>query len=352
MRQAILERAGKFRLADAPTPAPGAGEVRLRVRAVGICGSDLHLFREGRIGDVPIERAGGRSEGKFVPGHECMGVIEEVGAGVDAKLVGRRVAVDPMASCGRCELCLAGNQNLCPNIVFLGHPPVPGCLREHLLLRADQAVPLPDELDDDAAVVLEPLGVALHALRIGKVGPARSAAVLGSGPIGLSCIMLLARMGASPIIATDVLDYRLALARELGATHVFNPAKTDIVSAVKTLTGGRGTDYVLECAGALQTAEQMAEVAAVGGRALVLGIPAADQDTLAFRHSAARRKGLTVFMIRRANQTTRDCIAWALKDRLPLGRLVTHHWPLGKVQEAFETVAGYADGVVKAIVNP
>jgi L-iditol 2-dehydrogenase len=352
VRQAVLEKAGKFRLAEVPRPAPAAGEVLLRVKAVGICGSDLHLFREGRIGDVPIELAGSRSEGKFIPGHECMGVVEEVGSGVDAALAGRRVAVDPMAACGHCELCLAGNQNLCPNMVFLGHPPVGGCLREHLVLRADQVVPLPDELDDDAAVVLEPLGVALHALRIGKVGPARSAAVLGSGPVGLSCIMLLARMGVSPLIATDVLDYRLALAGELGATHALNPARTDIASEVKALTGGRGADCVLECAGAPQTAGQTAEVAAIGGRVLVLGIPASDQDTLAFRHSAARRKGLTVFMIRRANRTTRDGIAWALKDRLPLGRLVTHHWPLAKVQEAFETVAGYADGVVKAIVNP
>jgi len=348
MRQAILERAGKFRLAEAPKPSAGEGQVLLGVKAVGICGSDLHLFREGQIGDVPIERAGGR----FIPGHECMGLVEAVGPGVDRQLLGARVAVDPIAACGHCELCLAGHQNLCPNMVFLGHPPTAGCLQEHLVLRADQVVPLPAALSDDAGVILEPLGVALHAIRVGRVRPAGSAAVLGSGPIGLSCIMLLARMGISPIIATDLLGPRLALARELGAAEAVNAAGADVVAAVRSLTGGRGVDYVLECAGALQTAEQAAETACVGGRILVLGIPPADQDRLAFKHSSARRKGLTVFMVRRSNRTIRDCIRWAGADRLPLDRLVTHHWPIEKVQEAFRTVSDYADGVVKGIINP
>jgi L-iditol 2-dehydrogenase len=348
VRQAVLEKAGRFRLVEAPRPAPGAGQVLLRVKAVGICGSDLHLFREGRIGDVPIERAGGR----FVPGHECMGVVEECGPGVDRKLLGARVAVDPAAPCGGCELCLRGHQNLCPQVVFLGHPPVAGCLQEHIALRADQVVPLPAELGDDAGVVLEPLGVALHAIRVGGIRPGGSAAVLGSGPIGLSCIMLLARMGVSPIVATDLLDDRLALAREFGAAETVNAAKADVAAAVRKLTGGRGVDYVLECAGAAAALEQTAELARVGGRVLVLGIPAADEDRVAFKHSSARRKGLSIFMVRRSNRTIHECIRWALADRLPLDRLVTHHWPLERVQEAFDAVANRTGGVVKGIVNP
>jgi L-iditol 2-dehydrogenase len=348
MRQAVLEKAGRFRLTEAPRPAPGEGQVLLRVKAVGICGSDLHLFREGKIGDVPIERA----EGRFIPGHECMGVVEECGPGVDRKLVGARAAVDPMAPCGRCEICLKGDQNLCPQVIFLGHPPVAGCLQEYVVLRADQVTPLPAELGDDAGVILEPLGVALHTIRVGKIKPGGTAAVLGCGPIGLCCTMLLARMGVSTVLATDLLDERLDLAREFGARETVNAAKADPVAAVRRLTGGRGVDYVLECAGAASALEQTAEVACVGGRVLVLGIPAADEDRVFFKHSSARRKGLSIFMVRRSNQTLRECIRWALADRLPLDRLVTHHWKLDQVQQAFDAVAGHVGGVVKGIVNP
>jgi L-iditol 2-dehydrogenase len=259
------------------------------------------------------------------------------------------VAVEPADSCGRCELCLRGDQNLCPQVRFLGHPPVPGCLQEFLTHRAELLVELPDEISDEAGMVLEPLGVALHALRIGGVRPGGSAAVLGSGPIGLSCIMLLSRMGVSPVVATDLLDYRLAMAREFGARHTLNPARDDVPAAVHKLTNGRGVDYVLECAGAPEALMQSAEVAAVGGRVLVLGIPV--KDEFAIRHTSARRKGLTVFMIRRSNLAARDCIQWTLQDRLPLARMVTHRWPLEKVQEAFETVAACADGVVKGAIR-
>jgi len=348
VRQAVLEKAGRFRLAEAPRPAAAPGQVLLRVKAVGICGSDLHLFREGRIGDVPIERA----EGRFIPGHECMGVVEECGPGVDRGLAGARVAVDPMAHCGRCELCLKGHQNLCPDVIFLGHPPVPGCLQEFVTLRADQVAPLPAELSDDAGVILEPLGVALHAIRVGGLRPGATAAVLGSGPIGLCCTLLLSRMGISVVLATDLLDARLGLARELGARETLNASRDDAVAALRRLTSGRGVDYVLECAGAPEALAQTAELACVGGRVLVLGIPAADEDRVLFKHSSARRKGLSVFMIRRSNRTLSECIRWAMADRLPLDRLVSHHWPLDRVQEAFDAVAGRTGGVVKGIVNP
>ncbi len=343
MRRAVLEGPGRFRVVEADGPAPGPGEVLLRVRAVGICGSDLHIFREARIGGDPVGES-------FTPGHECMAVVEAAGEGVAAELVGRRVAVDPAIPCGSCPACRAGWGNLCPAVRFLGAPPVAGVLAELHAHPAAAVEPLPGELSDDAGMMLEPLGVAAHALRVGRVKAGRSAAVLGSGTIGLSCIMLLSRMGVSPIVATDVLDYRLEAARELGATHVLNPGRDAVSDAVRELTGGQGADYVLECAGEAGTARQMAEAAAIGGKLLVMGIPV--EDRLAFRHSAARRKGLTIAMVRRCNVPLRELVALAVREELPLDRLVSHHFPLEEVQAAFETASEYADNALKVVVNP
>ncbi len=343
MLKAILEGPGRFRVVEVPRPAPGPGEVLLKVRAVGICGSDLHIFREARIGGDPVDAG-------FTPGHECMAIVEAVGAGVDATLVGRRVAVDPSIPCGECRVCRKGWFNLCPAVRFLGSPPVAGVLGEFHVHPAAAVEPLPDGLSDDAGMMLEPLGVAAHAMAVGRVRAGRSAAVLGSGTIGLSCIMLLSRMGLAPIIATDVLDYRLEVAKELGASHTLNPTRDDVPAAVRELTGGQGADYVLECAGEVQTARQMAEAAAISGKLLVMGIPVEDQ--LAFRHSAARRRGLTIVMVRRCNVPLTELIERAVRDALPLDRLVSHHFTLEEVQAAFDIASNYADNSLKVVVSP
>ncbi len=346
MKQAILKAPGTFEIRQAPKPAPEAGHVLVRVLAVGVCGSDLHMFKEGEIGGITIADAGG----PFVPGHECMGIVEDAGAGADESLVGRRVFVEPAIPCGRCRWCLAGEPNVCPHQKFLGLPPQGGCLAEYLAHPGELCEPLPEAIDNDAAVLLEPLAIATHSLdRLGIVGGS-PVVVLGAGPIGLTHVMLLARGGAAPLIVTDLLDYRLELASQLGATHAFNPTRDDVVAAVRDLTAGAGADFVFECAGQDETFRQMVEVAAPAGRVGVVGIPA--EDLLSFRHSAARRKGLDVLMIRRANRTFARALRRTLHERLPLNKLVRHHWPLGQTQQAYETAAAYSAGVVKAIINP
>ena len=346
MKQAVLTAPGTFEVVEAPVPCPGQGEALLRITAAGVCGSDLHLFREGAIGGVTLADAGG----PFVPGHECVGQVEAVGDGADASLVGRRVFIEPAINCGRCRWCLAGRANVCPHHRFLGLPPQGGCLSEYMTHPARLCEPLPDAIDDDAGVLLEPLAIAVHSLdRVGVAGGC-AAAVLGAGPIGLTHVMLLARSGVAPLIVTDLLDDRLAAARELGATCTLNAARDDVPAAVADLTGGAGADFVFECAGAAETFEQMVEIAAPAGVVGVVGIPAADR--LAVRHSAARRKGLDLRMIRRANRTFARALARTLAEGLPLGRLATHHWPLEQTQQAYETGAGYRDGVLKALIRP
>jgi L-iditol 2-dehydrogenase len=346
MKRAVLKARQQFEIRDVPVPAPAAGEVLVRVRAVGVCGSDLHMYQEGAIGGIRIEDAAG----PFAPGHECMGVVEAIGAGVARALIGKRVFVEPAINCGHCRWCLAGKPNVCPNHAFLGLPPQDGCLSEYMTHPARLCEVLPDELGDDAAVVLEPLAIAVHSLDRVAPSAGSAAVVLGAGPIGLTHIMLLARSGIAPLIVTDVLDYRLDLARQLGATHTYNPTRDDVVSAVRDITHGDGADFVFECAGQDQTFAQMVQVAAPAGRVGVVGIPA--EDRMEIKHSVARRKGLDILMIRRANLTFHRALARTLHEKLPLAALVTRHWPLVNCQDAFATAANRQDGVVKAVVNP
>ncbi len=346
MKRAVLKAPGKFEIEDAPVPTPQAGEALVRITAVGVCGSDLHMFREGSIGGIGIADAGG----PFVPGHEGVGVVEEVGAEGNDALAGKRVFIQPAIHCGRCRWCLAGKPNVCPHHTFLGLPPQGGCLAEYLAHPVRLCEELPEAIDDDAGVLLEPLAIAVHSLdRLGVAGGV-PVAVLGVGPIGLAHVLLLARSGAAPLIVTDLLDERLGLARELGATHTLHPRRDHVPAAVAELTGGAGADFVFECAGEPETFAQMVEIAAPAGVVGVVGIPA--EDRLAFQHSLARRKGLDVRMIRRASRTFARALTRTLAEKLPLARLATHHWPLAEAQRAYETAAEYRDGVVKAIVNP
>ena len=327
-------------------PAPAAGELLLRITAVGICGSDMHLYRDGQIGGISLNQA----DRPVVPGHEAAGVVEAVGDGADAAWVGRRVAIEPAINCGRCRWCLAGRPNVCPDHLFLGLPGADGAMRQYMTHPARLCAAVPDELSDDEAVMLEPLAIAVHALDRAGWSGGHGAVILGAGPIGLSILCLLKTAGADPIVVSDELDYRLALARRLGATHTLNPLREDVPAAVAELSGGDGYSYVFEAAGVAQTFEHMVACAAPAGVVAVVGISA--DDRVSFAHSLARRKGLDLRMVRRSNRTLERAVGWARANRLPLKEIVTHHWPLVDVQNAYDTVCRYADGVVKGIVVP
>jgi L-iditol 2-dehydrogenase len=329
-------------LDDPPPPLP-PGMALVRVGKAGVCGSDIHMFRHGRIGELV-----GRLP--MTIGHEAMGTVQALADDRDGALLGRRVAIEPTLSCGRCEFCLRGDPNLCTDYQFVGLPPHPGVMQQLLVHPARLLEPLPDEMTDEQAVLLEPLAIALWATDLSKVRPGQSAAVLGTGVLGGLTLMLLAHIGCDPIVCSDLLANRLALAGELGATIVVDAGRDDAVEAVRQATAGRGVDIVFECCGADQTNEQMVHAAAPGGRCVVIGIN--DNDRLAFSHGIARRKGLTVSLVRRSRLTLRRAIDLVVRGRLPVERLVTHCLPLAEVQSAFEMVSGYRDGAIKVMVEP
>ncbi len=345
MKRIVLESPRRFGVRDVPVPEPGHEEALVRIGCVGVCGSDMHLYRMGRIGDIVMSEP-------MVIGHECTGVVERVGECSPLELVGRRVAVEPASSCGRCEWCTGGRQNLCPEVRFLGLPPVQGALQEYLVHPAHLLEPLPDNVCDAAAVALEPMAIALHAIHLAKIRAGVSVAILGTGVLGTCVLALLALWRGLRIVCVDLMEDRLERAAQLGADVTIRAGgapREEIAQHVRQAAGGHGADIVFECAGADDTLWNMCEVAAPGGHVALIGTN--HEDTVLFSSGTARRKGLTIRMVRRACNTLPTCLRLMQQGLLAPERIVTHTFPASQVGDAFETVDRYADGVLKALVD-
>ncbi len=348
MKAVKLYGAKDLRLDDVnDPPAPGAGEVLIRVGAVGICGSDLHMYEDGRIGDTDYD-------GALIIGHEFMGEVLAVGedardGNYEPLKVGQRVAVDPSTPCWHCEMCEKGHPNICPNHTFYGVYPTDGALQECMVVTARNCFPMPDDVSDGAGTLLETLGVAVHALDLAKIKIGDTVAVIGSGPVGLLILQLVKLAGASKIYAFDKFDWRVEKARELGATTTWNVNEVDPVSVLNDVTEGRGVDVAIEAAWADHSIQMAADMARLGGRLVLVGIPGNDQ--LHMQHSTARRKGLTIRMARRMKHTYPRAIELATSGRVDLEGLISHHVPLAEAPEAFKMNAEYAEGVHKIIVD-
>ncbi len=326
MRAARLYGTADLRVADEPPPAAAAGQSLVRVTAVGICGSDLHWYSEGAIGDARLTRP-------LVPGHEGAGEI------ADGPRRGERVAIDPAVPCERCRACRDGYRNLCYHLDFSGHGTTDGMMRELMPWPSHLLHPLPDRVSDAGGALLEPLGVALWALDLGHVPFAGSVAVVGAGPIGLLLIQLLRAAGASRIVAAEPLAHRRAAAAAWGADEVVTP-RDDVA--------GCGADVAFELAGNDDAVRVAFESVRPGGRVVLGGIP--DSDTTTFRASLARRKGLTIAMVRRMNEVYPRAIDLAARGVVALDPLVSARTPLTDAARAF--AAAERRTGLKAIIVP
>jgi L-iditol 2-dehydrogenase len=332
VRAARLHGVGNLRLADEPEPSAGPGEELVRVTAVGICGSDLHWWDEAGIGDAVITRP-------LVLGHEAAGVIE---AGPRR---GTRVAIDPAITCGRCRPCLDGYRNLCLNIRFAGHGDQDGAMREFLAWPSDLLHPLPDSVTDTDGALLEPLGVAIHALDLGHVRLGARVAVVGCGPIGLLLIAVLRTAGARHIAAFEPLAHRREAALRYGADVCLRP---DILPGDLRELVGEGAEAVFEMAGTADAVTLSMAAARPGGRVVLGGIPS--DNRIAFEASTARRKGLTIAMVRRMNNVYDRAIALAAADSFSLAPLVTDRFGLVSAGPAFG-IAAKRKGL-KVVIEP
>ena len=349
MLAARLHAARDIRIEEVETPGdPGPEQVLIRVTAVGICGSDLHSYEDGRIGDTVVQQP-------LILGHEFAGQVLVCGDAArdgndDPLRPGQRVAVDPAQPCLRCDLCLKGHPNLCRRLHFCGLWPDDGALCERMLVPAHGCFPLPDALSDAEGALLEPLGVALHAVDLARLRLARSVVVLGCGPIGLLIIRLVRLAGADPIYACDRFPWRAAAAGAWGASEVWCCAEENSVERVERLTGGRGADVVFEAAWADESIAEAAEMARPGAKVILVGIPSA--DVLTMKHSTARRKGLTLLMSRRMKHSYPRSIQLALGGGLALEDLISRRYPLAGTADAFASYAAWEKGVQKLLIEP
>jgi len=335
MKVLRLHGMGDLRLHDEPEPVPGPGEVLLRVTAVGLCGSDLHWLSEAGIGDARLQEP-------LVLGHEFAGVIES------GERCGERVAVDPAVPCGACEFCLEGNPNFCSALRFAGHGTEDGALRQYMAWPAHCLHPLPNSLTDADGVMLEPLGVAIHAVDLGHLKPGMTVGVFGCGPIGLLVLQLAQAAGATHVMATEKLPHRLEAARSLGATAVFQATDGRESAEILAATEGKGVDVAFEAAGENEAVETAMAVARPGARVVLIGIPA--DDRTAFTASTARRKGLTVKLTRRMKRVYPRAIRLVESGMVDVRPLVTHRFPLTEFEKAFST-AQRREGL-KVIIEP
>lgn len=330
-----LHHIGDMRLQTDDPPTPSPGEILLQVASVGICGSDIHWFLEGGIGDAQLPKP-------LILGHEFSGYI------LSGALKGERVAVDPSIPCMHCRFCLTGHPNLCESIKFAGHGDQDGALREMMTWPEAQIYPIPDSISMSAGAMLEPLGVALFAIELANIDVGMRVGVFGCGPIGLLIIQTLRLAGATQIIATEKLPHRIEAAKEFGAHHVIPIYEDSEAEKILSLTKGEGLDVCIEAAGENDAVETAIETSRPGARIVLVGIPADDKTS--FKASSARRKGLTIKLCRRMKHTYPRSIKLVASGQIDVDNLVTHRFTMDEYQLAFDT-AVRRDGL-KVIIEP
>ncbi|CAN5614303.1 NAD(P)-dependent alcohol dehydrogenase [soil metagenome] len=250
---------------ERPTPRPGLGELLIRVRSVGVCGSDVHYYKTGRIGPYVVEEP-------LILGHEVSGVVADVGVGVDSGRIGQRVALEPTQPCRRCRACKTGRHNLCPDMVFYATPPVDGAFCDYVTLPADFAHPIPPDLSDHAAALLEPFSVGLWACAKAKVEPGSTVFITGAGPIGALTALAARAYGAAEVVVTDLVESRRQRILDFGASAAYDPQDPDLD------IGGLGADAFIECSGATPAMLAGIEALRPSGTAVMVGLGAPEME--------------------------------------------------------------------------
>ena len=316
----------------------------VRVRAVGLCGSDTHYFA-GRRDHEP------QTVYPFVLGHEFSGEVAELGKGVKGIKQGARVGCAPDLPCGKCEWCRKGERNVCPNVRFAGSGGVEGCLAEYYLVHESQLHPIPDALGFAEATIAEPLAIGLHIVdNLVRPAGGESYAVIGAGPIGLVTVFAARRARAGRILVADRLPERLDAAGKLGADDACLVPGKDFTEFVRAATGGRGADVAVEAAGEVETIEQVFHLVAVHGLVIIEGIP--DKSHAPVNVDVARRREMRVIFGRRSLGKTDEALALVASGEFDAGVMITHRFPLEEAQTAFEHARDYKDGAIKVVVEP
>jgi L-iditol 2-dehydrogenase len=343
MKAALLTAIKKIEIRTVKTPAiTRDSDVLIKMNTVGICGSDIHYYTDGRIGDQVIRFP-------FIVGHEGAGTVDKVGNGVTRVRPGDRIAIDPALSCGSCDQCRAGRENTCRNLLFLGCPGQrEGCLCEYIVLPEQCCFPVSGRLSFEQALLSEPVAIALYAVEQTPLARDAATAVLGAGPIGMSVFNALQHRNAGAVFITDIIDERVAFAQRHGPAWCGNARRNDVLHEISK-RAPLLLDIVYECCGKEEALLQAVELLKPGGTLVIIGIPGI--DVIPFPMHALRRKEITVKNIRRQSRCTQKAIDLLGNAGTAFDAFVTHRFPLERAHEAFDIAANYRDGVMKAVIT-
>ncbi|BDF35397.1 alcohol dehydrogenase [Lachnospiraceae bacterium] len=341
-RAAYMTDLDKMEIRDIEMPKAGAKEVLVELEYVGICGSDVHYFHDGRCGDYKVE-------GDFMLGHECAGTVVALGEGVEHLKVGDKVALEPGITCGQCEFCKTGRYNLCPDVQFLATPPVQGCYENYIAFPENMCFKLPDNISTKEGALVEPLSVGMHAANQGDVKLGDSVVILGAGCIGLVTLLACKAHGATDITVVDVIPKRLDYALKLGATRVINGREMDAVGEVDKLTDGAGVDKVFETAGSPITIQQTPYMVKNGGTIVLVGISA--QEKIEYNFAKIMAKEARIESVFRYRNIYPQAIAAIADGIIDVSGIVTHEFDFEDIQEAFDCAINNKDDVVKAVIK-
>ena len=343
-QSAFLTRANHIEIKETDIPKIGADDVLIRIRHVTICGSDAHLFEDPSYGGLIMPPVL-----PIILGHECGGIIEEVGSNVKHLKKGDKVAVEPGSGCGKCKYCLEGRYNLCPEMDFMAAPPFHrGALSRYVAHPASMVFKLPENMDTIEGALIEPLSVGLHAANRSGAKLGGSAIVLGAGCIGLMTIASLRAMGVSPIIVSDLFDLRLHNAVNMGADAVINATAGNVYDEVMELTGGKGADIVFETAGSGVTAALTIDLVAPGGKIVMVGNV---YGKTPFSFIEANNKEVDIISVFRYVNIYPMAINAISKGKLQVRQMISHVFPFEKVQEAFECAINEKDTAIKVLIE-
>jgi len=344
MKKVVLTGIRQMEMTTSPEPEILTRDaVKVKLASIGVCGSDIHYYSEGKIGTQVVKYP-------FAVGHECSGIVIETGQDVKNVKVGDLVVVDPAIHCGHCDQCLAGRPHTCRNNKFLGCPgQVEGCLSEYIVMPSFTCFPVTGKMNAVQAALIEPFTIGVYSVKLAEIKTKETSAVIfGAGPIGLSILLKLLADDIKNVGLVEPLEYRLEKAKEIGVRYVINPERQDVEMEVKKQEELL-VDVVFEASGEQDAVNNAVKILKPGGKLVLVGIPPSAHYT--FDMDLMRRKELTIINVRRQNHCIEEAIDLVISGKADVEKMVTHHFSLEETGTAFDMVAGYKDGAIKAMID-
>ena len=343
MKAMMLTGIRQMEMKEVPVPAIlNDRDVRIKMKTLGVCGSDIHYYVSGKIGSQVVNYP-------FTVGHEGAGEVEAVGKGVTMVKPGDRIAIEPAMPCGECDQCKSGRPHTCRKLRFLGCPgQAEGSLSEYIVMPETSCFKIPDHMTYDEAAISEPLAIGLYAVKQSIPMKGAKVGILGFGPIGMSVLLPALAMGAKEVYVTDKIDERLLIAQRSGAVFTANPDQEDVVEKISAKVPEL-LDVVFECCGEQDAIDNAVDLLKPGGKLMIIGIP--EFDRWSFPVDKSRHKELCIQNVRRQNEAVQPALDMMAGGEITVSKMVTHRFGFENTREAFDLVAAYKDGVMKAMID-